>query len=68
MHAILRSKVTMSKLNGDKARFHRLRKAGLRRREHARQTWAAERGRVVPIDPGSVSEPLGGVRVVAPGK
>jgi hypothetical protein len=58
----------MSKLNGDKSRFHRLRKAGLRRREHARQTWATERSRLVPIDSGAISEQLEGVRVVAPGK
>jgi hypothetical protein len=30
--AVLKSEITMSELNGDKARFQRLRKAGLRRR------------------------------------
>lgn len=31
----------MSELNGDKARFQRLRKAGLRRRDRARAAYAA---------------------------
>lgn len=52
----------MSKLNGDKARFQRLRKAGLRRRERARQAWATIRRGLIPIDPGSDSEQFGGVR------
>lgn len=58
----------MSKLNGDKARFHRLRKAGLRRRERARATWAAERRPLVPADPGSAGQEPGGPRGVAPVK
>jgi hypothetical protein len=68
MLAVLKSEVTMSKLNGDKSRFHRLRKAGLRRREQARLTWATAKNRPVPIDPGSVSEQPGAVRGVAPNK
>ena len=68
MLAVLKSEVTMSKLNGDKSRFHRLRKAGLRRRERARQAWATERSRPVPVDHGSVSEQLGGARIIAAGK
>jgi hypothetical protein len=58
----------MSKLNGDKARFQRLRKAGLRRRELARLTWATERSRLVPIVPGPESEQSGIVREVPPGR
>jgi hypothetical protein len=58
----------MSKLNGDKSRFHRMRKAGLRRREQARLTWAAVRNRPVPTDPGSTSEQPGADRGVGPGK
>jgi hypothetical protein len=68
MYAVLKSEATVSKLNGDKARFHRLRKQGLRRREQARLAWAAVRNRPAPIDPGSVSEQPGAARGVAPGK
>jgi hypothetical protein len=52
----------MSKLNGDKARFQRLRQAGLRRRQRARQAWATIQRGLVPIDPGSDSDQSGGVR------
>jgi hypothetical protein len=52
----------MSELNGDKARFQRLRKAGLRRRERARQVWATVHRGLIQIDPGSDSEQFGGVR------
>ena len=52
----------MSELNGDKARFHRLRKAKLRRRQRTREAWAAIRGGASRIHPGSGSERSGGVR------
>jgi hypothetical protein len=52
----------MSKLNGDKARFQRLRKAGLLRRQRARQAWAAIQRGLIPIDPGPDSDQSGGVR------
>lgn len=52
----------MSELNGDKARFQRLRKAGLRRRQRAREAWAAIQRRATWIHPGSDSEQSGGVR------
>ncbi|MBE3110979.1 MAG: hypothetical protein IMZ46_10785 [Acidobacteria bacterium] len=52
----------MSKLNGDKARFQRLRKAGLLRRQRARETWAAMQREATRIHPGSDSERPGGVR------
>ena len=51
----------MSELNGDKARFHRLRKAKLRRRQRTRQAWAAIRGGATRIHRGSGSEQSGGV-------
>jgi len=60
--AVLKREVTMSELNGDKARFQRLRKAGLRRRQRARQAWATIQRGLIPIDPGSDSEQSGGVR------
>jgi hypothetical protein len=59
-----KSEVTMSELNGDKARFQRLRKAGLRRRQRARQAWATMQRGLIPMDPGSDSEQSGG----APGR
>ena len=68
MHAVLKNEVTVSKLNGDKSRFNRLRKQGLRRREQARLAWAAVKNRPVPIAPGSVSEQPAAARSVAPGK
>lgn len=53
----------MSELNGDKARFQRLRKAGVKRRQRARETWAAIQQRTAArIRPGSDSEQSGGVR------
>ena len=52
----------MSELNGDKARFHRLRKAKLRRRQRTRQAWAAIQRAAVRIQPGSDSEQFGGAR------
>jgi len=52
----------MSELNGDKARFQRLRKAGLRRRERAREAWAAVQRAATQIHPGWDSEQSGGVR------
>jgi len=42
----------MSELNGDKARFQRLRKAKLRRRQRTREAWAAIRGG--PADDGRI--------------
>jgi hypothetical protein len=59
---VLKSEVIMSELNGDKARFQRLRKAGLRRRQRARQAWAAMRREATRIHPGSDDEQSGGVR------
>jgi len=52
----------MSELNGDKARFQRPRKAGLRRRQRAREAWAAIQRGAIRIHPGSDSEQSGGVR------
>ncbi len=52
----------MSELNGDKARFQRLRKAGVKRRQRAREVWAAMQRATVVIHPGSDSEQSGGVR------
>ena len=52
----------MSELNGDKARFQRLRKAGMRRRQRAREAWAAIQRARIRIHPGSDSEQSGGVR------
>lgn len=49
----------MSELNGDKARFQRLRKAGLRRRERARQARAAMRHDARRTHRGSDSEQFG---------
>ena len=51
----------MSELNGDKARFQRLRKKGVRRRQRTREAWAAIRGGAVGIHHGSDSEQPGGV-------
>ena len=52
----------MSELNGDKARFQRLRKAGLRRRQRAREVWAAIQRRATGIRPESDSGQSGGAR------
>jgi hypothetical protein len=52
----------MSELNGDKARFQRLRKAGLRRRERARQARAAMQDDARRTHRGSDSEQFGGAR------
>jgi hypothetical protein len=52
----------MSELNGDKARFQRLRKAGLRRRQRARQARAAIEREAIRIHTGSDSDQSGGVR------
>ena len=57
-----KNEVTMSELNGDKARFQRLRRAGLRRRQRARKAWAAMQREAIRIHPGSDSEQSGGVR------
>ncbi len=46
----------MSRLNGDKARFQRLRKAGLLRRQRARKVWAAMRREATGIHPATDSE------------
>ncbi len=51
----------MSELNGDKARFQRLRKAGLRRRDRARATYA-ELKRAVASQRSSDNEQTGGAR------
>jgi len=60
--AVLQSEVTMSKLNGDKARFQRLRKAKLRRRERTREIRATIHSGATRIRPGSDGERSGGVR------
>ena len=53
----------MSERNGDKARFQRLRKAGVKRRQRAREVWAAIQQRAAArVHPGSDSEQSGGVR------
>ena len=52
----------MSELNGDKARFQRLRKAGVRRRQRAREVWAAIRRGTIRTYSGSDGEQSGGVR------
>lgn len=52
----------MSELNGDKARFQRLRKAGLLRRQRARKVWAAMQREATRIQFGSNGEQSGGVR------
>jgi hypothetical protein len=52
----------MSKLYGDKARFQRLRKAKLRRRQRTREVRAAIQGGATRIHPGSDSELSGGVQ------
>jgi hypothetical protein len=52
----------MSELNGDKARFQRLRKAKLRRRQRTREVWAAIRGGATRIHSGSDSERSSEVR------
>ena len=51
----------MSELNGDKARFQRLRKAGLRRRDRARATYA-ELKRAAASQRSSDNEQTGGAR------
>lgn len=53
---------TMSELNGDKARFQRLRKAGLLRREKARATWAEMKRRNVANRGSTDGEQTGGAR------
>jgi len=53
----------MSERNGDKARFQRLRKAGVKRRQRAREVWAAIQQRAgIRIQPETDSEQSGGVR------
>ena len=52
----------MSELNGDKARFQRLRKAKLRRRQRTREVWAAIHGGAIRTHSGSDSERSGEVR------
>jgi len=49
----------MSALNGDKARFQRLRKAGVHRRERSRLTLAALR-QAARLAPGSTASHPGG--------
>jgi hypothetical protein len=58
----LKNEVTMSELNGDKARFQRLRKAGVKRRQRAREAWAAMQRATIAIHHGSDGEQSGGVR------
>jgi hypothetical protein len=53
----------MSERNGDKARFQRLRKAGVKRRQRAREVWAAIQQRAAArIQPEPDREQSGGVR------
>ena len=52
----------MSKLNGDKARFQRLRKAGLLRRDRARAAFAVMKRPSTANPAASDSEQSGGVR------
>jgi hypothetical protein len=52
----------MSELNGDKARFQRLRKAGLVRRERARAVHAAMKRQAAARHPPSNGEQSGGAR------
>lgn len=52
----------MSALNGDKARFQRLRKAGLLRRDRARAAYAAMKRQSVASQPPWDSEQSGGGR------
>ena len=52
----------MSELNGDKARFQRLRKAGLLRRERARAAYAAMKRPSTADGAASNSEQTGGAR------
>ena len=53
----------MSERNSDNARFRRLRKAGLRRRQQEREVWAAVAQRAASrIHAGSDSEQSGGAR------
>ena len=56
----------MSKLNGDKARFQRLRQASLRRRQRARVTLAGLRALVTGPQAGSKSAKPGGGAVKPP--
>jgi len=65
----------MSELNGDKARFQRLRKKGVRRRQRTREAWAAIRGGAVGIhhhgsdseQTASVPGPLGNLHLMPQG-
>jgi ABC-type uncharacterized transport system YnjBCD ATPase subunit len=52
----------MSELNGDKARFQRLRKAGLQRRDRARAAYAVMKRQAAASHAASDSEQSGGVR------
>jgi hypothetical protein len=52
----------MSELNGDKARFQRLRKAGLRRRDRARAAHAAMKRQLAASQPAGDSGQSGGAR------
>jgi hypothetical protein len=52
----------MSELNGDKARFQRLRKAKVRRHQRTRELWAAIRGGDARMHTGPVDGQPGGVR------
>jgi hypothetical protein len=56
----------MSALNGDKSRFQRLRKAGLRRRQRARLTLAALRARLPGARAGSEGAQAGGAAARPP--
>jgi hypothetical protein len=52
----------MSEGTGDRARLQRLRQAGLRRDQRARELWATIQRAAIRIQPGSDSEQSGGVR------
>ena len=52
--------VLMSRLNGDKARYQRLRKAGLRRRERARAVTAARQVTSAPLLAERAADETGG--------
>ena len=56
----------MSRLNGDKSRFQRLRKAGLLRRQRAKLTLAALRARVPDAQAGSNGAEPGSAAARAP--
>ena len=58
----------MSELNGDKARFQRLRKAGLQRRDRARAAYAVMKRQAAASHAAADSEQSGGVsRESSPG-